>query len=114
MIEILGLEDSADTLIGNSFIRGISGGQKKRVNIGIELIQNPNLLFLDEPTTGLDSTTAFDIMSTVQKLKQRNITIISTIHAPSQKILNLFDKIIILCEGYLIYDGKPGDIKNRL
>ena len=51
--------------MGDEFIRGISGGQKKRVNIGIELIQNPNLLFLDEPTTGLDSTTAFQIMNTV-------------------------------------------------
>ena len=46
-------------------------------------------------------------MNTIQKLKKRNITIISTIHAPSQKILNLFDKIIILCDGYLIYDGTP-------
>lgn len=51
--------------MGGVSVRGISGGEKKRVNIGIELIQNPNLLFLDEPTTGLDSTNALSIMKTV-------------------------------------------------
>lgn len=83
--------------MGDEFIRGISGGQKKRVNIGIELIQNPNLLFLDEPTTGLDSTTALNIMQTIEKLKRRGITIICTLHSPSTKIMELFDKVIILC-----------------
>ncbi len=51
--------------MGNSYVRGISGGEKKRVNIGIELIQNPNLLLLDEPTTGLDSTNALNVMKVV-------------------------------------------------
>lgn len=77
--------------MGNSYVRGISGGEKKRVNIGIELIQNPNLLFLDEPTTGLDSTNALNVMRVVQRLKKKGITIISTIHQPSAKILELFD-----------------------
>ncbi len=67
--------------------RGISGGEKKRTNIGIELISNPNLLFLDEPTTGLDSTTALSVMKMVRDLKKRGITIISTIHSPSDNIL---------------------------
>lgn len=69
MIELLGLQNCADTMVGNTDVRGISGGEKKRVNIGIELIQNPNLLFLDEPTTGLDSTNALNVMNNVQKLK---------------------------------------------
>lgn len=80
MIELMGLEKCADTVVGNSEVRGLSGGERKRVNIGIELIQNPNLLFLDEPTTGLDSTTALHVMEVVQRLKKRGITIISTIH----------------------------------
>ena len=62
MIELLGLEKCADTIVGNTQIRGLSGGEKKRVNIGIELICQPNLLFLDEPTTGLDSTNALKVM----------------------------------------------------
>lgn len=114
MIEILGLQQCANTIVGDSNYRGLSGGEKKRVNIGIELIQNPNLLFLDEPTTGLDSSNALHVMQVVQTLKKRGITIISTIHSPSAKILELFDKIIILVDGNLIYDGSPGDIGQRL
>ena len=67
-------------MVGNTQIRGISGGEKKRVNVGIELIGNPNLLFLDEPTTGLDSTNAYKVMTRLRKLKDLGITIISTIH----------------------------------
>ena len=63
IIACLNLERAADTVIGDNIkIRGISGGEKKRVNIGIELVSNPNLLFLDEPTTGLDSSTAFEVI----------------------------------------------------
>ncbi len=65
LISLLGLDKVRNTRIGDERIRGISGGEKKRVNIGIELIQNPNLLFLDEPTTGLDSSTALSVMKCV-------------------------------------------------
>ncbi len=58
----MSLEKCADTIVGTAYVRGISGGEKKRTTIGIELVSNPNLLFLDEPTTGLDSTTAYDII----------------------------------------------------
>lgn len=110
LIDLLGLEKVWNTRIGSDQVRGISGGEKKRVNIGVELIQTPNLLFLDEPTTGLDSYTAYQIMQLVQKLKQTGITIISTIHSPTNKILNLFDKVIILGEGKVLYDGPPFEI----
>ncbi len=62
MINLLGLERVRKTKIGDELTWGISGGEKKRVNIGIELIQSPNLLFLDEPTTGLDSSTAYQVL----------------------------------------------------
>jgi ABC-type multidrug transport system ATPase subunit/ABC-type multidrug transport system permease subunit len=114
MIDLLALSKCADTKVGDVFTRGLSGGEKKRTSIGIELISNPNLLFLDEPTTGLDSTTALNVMETVRDLKQRGITIISTIHSPSEKILRLFDKIIILCEGNLVFDGPPDKIEGYL
>ncbi len=114
MINILSLNKCADTIVGDAFHRGISGGEKKRTSIGIELISNPNLLFLDEPTTGLDSTTAYSVMKTMKDLKNRGITIISTIHSPSDAILRLFDQIIILCDGKLVYDGKPDDITQYL
>lgn len=114
MIDLMGLSKVGDTKVGDVFTRGLSGGEKKRTSIGIELISNPNLLFLDEPTTGLDSTTALSVMETVRDLKARGITIISTIHSPSDKILQLFDKIIILCEGNLVFDGPPQDIEDYL
>ena len=93
---------------------GFQGGEKKWVNIGIQLIQNPNLLFLDEPTTGLDSHNAFTVMGVVQRLKSIGITIISTIHQPSKRILDLFDKVIILADGQIVYDDSPFLIKERL
>ena len=114
IITVMGLEKCCDTLVGDVFKRGISGGERKRTSIGIELVSDPNLLFLDEPTTGLDSTTALDVMKNLAELKARGITIISTIHAPSKEILDLFDKVLILVDGKLAYDGSPIQLNNRL
>lgn len=83
MIEVLGLKKCADTYIGNELIRGVSGGEKKRTSIGVELLINPSILFLDEPTTGLDSTTALHVIQFLNKLAKHGRTIISTIHQPS-------------------------------
>ena len=94
--------------------RGISGGEKKRTSIGIELISDPSLLFLDEPTTGLDSTTALDIIDNLSNLAKRGITLITTIHSPSAEILSKFDNLIILCAGYLVYEGSPNKISRRI
>lgn len=114
VIILMCLERCADTIVGDAFRRGISGGEKKRTSIAIELISDPNLLFLDEPTTGLDSTTALDVMMNLADLKSRGITIISTIHSPSKEILDLFDQVIILVEGKLVYDGSPNRLEHRL
>ena len=83
LLNALGLRKSADTYVGNNLIRGISGGERKRTSIGMELLVNPSLIFLDEPTTGLDSTTALNLIRLLKNLANNGRTIISTIHQPS-------------------------------
>lgn len=114
VIEEMNLEKCSSTVVGGLFVRGISGGERKRTSIGIELVSDPNLLFLDEPTTGLDSTTALEIMKNIADLRDRGITVISTIHQPSDEIMEHFDKVLILCDGHIIYDGSPANIKDYL
>ncbi|PPD73599.1 hypothetical protein GOBAR_DD29475 [Gossypium barbadense] len=86
----LGLERCQDTMIGGSFVRGVSGGERKRVCIGNEIIINPSLLFLDEPTSGLDSTTALRTVQTLQNIAEAGKTVITTIHQPSRKGSSLY------------------------
>ena len=68
IIKSLGIDHVKNSIIGNEEERGISGGQRKRVNIGMELVAEPSILFLDEPTSGLDSSTAFEIVSNLKKI----------------------------------------------
>ena len=105
-LEELGLSGCADRVIGGGLIRGISGGEKKRASIGTELIFNPSVLFLDEPTTGLDSYTALKLAELLNFLaKKKNRTIVATIHQPSSQIFNNFDKLLLLKGGRTIYMG---------
>ena len=106
VIRELGLESCADTVIGDRLHRGISGGQAKRVNIGMELVTDPCVIFLDEPTTGLDSTTALDVMSVVKKLTDNGRSVICTIHQPSTEIFNMFDRLLLLVLGEVVYEGQ--------
>ncbi|CAF4354088.1 unnamed protein product, partial [Adineta steineri] len=71
VIRDLDLQSCSDTLIGTDFIRGISGGERKRTSIGMELVLSPNILFLDEPTTGLDASTAQNVMSCLYNLSRQ-------------------------------------------
>ncbi|KDP27020.1 hypothetical protein JCGZ_20955 [Jatropha curcas] len=84
VITQLGLVKCKNTIIGGPFLRGVSGGERKRVSIGQELLVNPSLLFLDEPTSGLDSTTAQRIVSSVWELAKGGRTVVMTIHQPSR------------------------------
>jgi ATP-binding cassette subfamily G (WHITE) protein 2 len=108
LIRVLGLESCKDVLIGSELSKGISGGQAKRVNIGIALITNPRVLFLDEPTSGLDSFTANEVMSVVKSLANYGITVCATIHSPTPYAFGLFDRLLLLLRGSPIYFGANG------
>ncbi|KAG2554670.1 hypothetical protein PVAP13_9KG595500 [Panicum virgatum] len=105
----LGLERCQDTMIGGSFVRGVSGGERKRVCIGNEILINPSLLFLDEPTSGLDSTTALRIIQLLHDIAEDGKTVITTIHQPSSRLFHKFDKLILLGKGSLLYFGKASE-----
>ncbi|KAF1878042.1 hypothetical protein Lal_00041791 [Lupinus albus] len=106
----LGLERCQDTMIGGSFVRGVSGGERKRVCIGNEIIINPSLLLLDEPTSGLDSTTALRIVQMLQDIAESGKTVVTTIHQPSSRLFHKFDKLILLGKGSLLYFGKASEV----
>ncbi|KAG2444072.1 hypothetical protein HYH02_009015 [Chlamydomonas schloesseri] len=108
-IEELGLESAQHTKIGTPFIKGVSGGQKRRVAIGCELIIYPSLLFLDEPTSGLDAAAAFHVMAKIRHLCTKNRTVITVIHQPSSEVFELFDKLCLLSNGKLVYFGQAED-----
>ncbi|CAF1236409.1 unnamed protein product [Adineta steineri] len=110
VIRDLDLQSCADTLIGTDFIRGISGGERKRTSIGMELVLSPNILFLDEPTTGLDASTAQNVMSCLYNLSRQGQTIIFSIHQPRYSIFKLFDTVLFLTAGQNIYSGSPIDV----
>ncbi|KAJ3339984.1 hypothetical protein HDU91_000908 [Kappamyces sp. JEL0680] len=83
-------------------------GEKRRVSVGCQLLLNPSILFLDEPTTGLDAYTSFNLVETLKGLSRRGRTIFITIHQPRSDIANLFDTIILLSKGQLAYAGQAG------
>lgn len=110
MIRQLGLGKVADTIIGDESHRGISGGERRRVSIGIDIVHGPLLLFLDEPTSGLDSSSAFMVVETLKHIAETGSIVIFSIHQPSDRILGLIDNLIILANGQMIYMGHPGDL----
>ncbi|XP_017785850.1 PREDICTED: ATP-binding cassette sub-family G member 1-like isoform X2 [Nicrophorus vespilloides] len=105
VISVMGLKDAIDTKTGI-----LSGGEKKRLSVGLELINEPSILFLDEPTTGLDSSACTQFMEHLKELTVEGKTIICTIHQPSATVFNLFDEIYILQDGSCFYRGKPEDL----
>lgn len=101
----LGLADVADTLVGDARIRGISGGEKKRTNIGVEMISDPVVCFLDEPTSGIDSYQALNVMETLSLLAKNGRVVLSTIHQPRSSIFQMFDQLLLLAKGRVVYFG---------
>ncbi|XP_059211408.1 broad substrate specificity ATP-binding cassette transporter ABCG2-like isoform X2 [Centropristis striata] len=105
LIQELGLGRVADSKVGTQLIRGISGGERKRTNIGMELIIDPPVLFLDEPTTGLDASTANSVLLLLKRMANSGRTIILSIHQPRYSIYRLLDSLTLLVNGKQVYHG---------
>lgn len=112
LIQELGLSKVADSRVGTQLIRGVSGGERKRTNIGMELIIDPPVLFLDEPTTGLDASTANSVLKLLKRMGNSGRTIILSIHQPRYSIYRLFDSLTLLAGGRLLYHGPAQNALN--
>ncbi|PWD98682.1 ATP-binding cassette domain-containing protein [Marinilabilia rubra] len=108
MLKSLGLYDIRNMKVGSSLNKKISGGQRKRLNIALELIREPSVLFLDEPTSGLSSRDSENIMDLLKDLAVKGKLIYVVIHQPSSEIYKMFNQLLVLdTGGYLIYNGDP-------
>lgn len=125
-IQELGLRDAADTIVGgilrkvhpslfsaNLVLRlfvtrqqGISGGERRRLSIALTLVTLPSILALDEPTTGLDAFTAFSLLQTLSSLARRGRTVVLSLHQPRSDAFALFDRLVVMCRGDVVYAGR--------
>jgi ABC-type multidrug transport system ATPase subunit len=110
VLKNLGLYEIRNMKVGSPLNKKISGGQRKRLNISLELIREPAIMFLDEPTSGLSSRDSENILDLLKELARKGKLLFIVIHQPSSEIFKMFDKLIILdTGGYLIYNGNPID-----
>lgn len=110
VLEDLGLAETRDLKVGSPLRKTISGGQRKRLNIGLELLREPAVLFCDEPTSGLSSRDSENIIDLLKELSLKGKLVFAVIHQPSSDIFKMFDKLLILdYGGYQIYYGNPVD-----
>lgn len=109
-LEDLGLVETKDLTVGSPMRKTISGGQRKRLNIGLELLREPTVLFCDEPTSGLSSRDSENIIDLLKELSLKGKLVFAVIHQPSSDIFKMFDKLVVLdTGGYQIYYGNPVD-----
>ncbi|KAK7333872.1 hypothetical protein VNO80_30652 [Phaseolus coccineus] len=115
LLQELGLLHVAHSFVGDEENRGISGGERKRVSIGVDMIHNPPILLLDEPTSGLDSTSALqviELLSSIVKAKQRIVVL--SIHQPSYRILQYVSKFLILSHGSVVHNGSLEQLEETI
>ncbi|XP_041022932.1 ABC transporter G family member 24-like isoform X2 [Juglans microcarpa x Juglans regia] len=106
VIEFLGLQTVRSSLVGTVEKRGISGGQRKRVNVGLEMVMEPSLLILDEPTSGLDSASSLQLLRALRREALEGVNICMVVHQPSYALFKMFDDLILLAKGGLtVYHG---------
>lgn len=113
VIAALGLQDCADTRVGSVDAKGISGGERKRLSVGMEIICNPCVLCVDEPTSGLDSKSAEDVVNILRDVSRTagNRTVVVTIHQPSWRIFQLFDEVTLMTKGRVAYHGPMAELE---
>ena len=102
----MGLQDCADNKVGNWHLRGLSGGEKRRLSISLEILTQPCVLFLDEPTSGLDSASALFVIHALKNIALDGRIVVCSIHQPSSFIFDLFDDLCLLSSGETIYFGE--------
>ncbi|TDH01473.1 hypothetical protein EPR50_G00180540 [Perca flavescens] len=110
VIAELRLRQCAHTRVGNNYVRGVSGGERRRVSIAVQLLWNPGILILDEPTSGLDSFTAHNLVITLSRLARGNRLVLLSVHQPRSDIFQLFDLVVLLSSGSAVYCGAARDM----
>lgn len=110
VIAELRLRQCAHTRVGNDYVRGVSGGERRRVSIAVQLLWNPGILILDEPTSGLDSFTAHNLVITLSRLARGNRLVLLSVHQPRSDIFQLFDLVVLLSSGSAVYCGAACDM----
>jgi len=106
LIESMGLKECENVQVGDVFMPGLSGGQKRRLSVCLALVKGPRCLFLDEPTSGLDTVSAFKMCQQIHTIAvSHNLAVLITIHQPNTKIYNTFDKLMLLHKGEVMYFG---------
>ncbi len=111
---MLGIDFIKHSVVGGSGVKGISGGQRKRVSIGMEMMKEAALFFLDEPTSGLDSATSISVLHCLKGLSLLGVNIVATIHQPRQEILDMLDNLILLAPGgRLAFFDNPRKLKSH-
>lgn len=115
MITKMGLDSCADTIVGNAFKHGLSGGQKRRLSLAVVLMKKLEIIFLDEPTSGLDAAAAAGIMEFLRDLtRAEQLVTIFTVHQPSTNIYNSFDRVMLLSKGRTAFVGPKDDVPGYL
>ncbi|KAM9564849.1 ATP-binding cassette sub-family G member 8 isoform 3-T3 [Guaruba guarouba] len=110
VIAELRLRQCANTRVGNEYLRGVSGGERRRVSIAVQLLWNPGILILDEPTSGLDSFTAHNLVITLSRLARGNRVVLLSLHQPRSDIFQLFDLVLLMTSGLTVYCGTARDM----
>jgi ABC-type multidrug transport system ATPase subunit len=106
LLSSLGMEKHADTIVGDVFRKGLSGGQQRRLSVALEALSSPEVFCLDEPTSGLDSESAYQVMHFLKEYaRAAGKRVILTIHQPSSFVWQLIDNVVLLSEGKLVYQG---------
>ncbi|XP_023731515.1 ABC transporter G family member 5 [Lactuca sativa] len=115
LIQELGLTHVANARVGDDRVRGISGGERRRVSIGVAVVHDPEVVILDEPTSGLDSNCAFQIIDMVKTMAEtRGKTVILSIHQPGFRIIKLFNSILLLANGTVLHQGTVDELNLSL